>query len=65
MTILSDQSISSRISKIKQDTNNKIKLSYPNGYLVKNETESNSIMTALSRSRSSGYIVPKKVAYRD
>ena len=63
INLFGNQSGSSRIDRIKQDTINKVKLSYPNGYLVKNETESNSRMTALSRVRGSGYIVPKKVSY--
>ena len=63
INLFGNQSESSRIDRIKQDTINKVKSSYPNGYLVKNETESNSRMTALSRVRGSGYIVPKKVSY--
>ena len=63
INLFGNQSGSSRIDRIKQETINKVKSSYPNGYLVKNETESNSRMTALSRVRGSGYIVPKKVSY--
>ena len=59
--LFSNQSGSSRIDRIKKDTENKIKASYTNGYLVKNETENNSRMSALSRVRGGGYIVPRKV----
>ena len=59
--LFSNQSGSSRIDRIKKDTENKIKASYTNGYLVKNETENNSRMSALSRTRGGGYIVPRKV----
>jgi hypothetical protein len=63
INLFGNQSESSRIDRIKQGTINKVKSSYPNGYLVKNETEQNSRITALSRVRGSGYIVPKKVTY--
>ena len=63
VNLFGNQSGSSRIERIKQDAINKVKSSYPNGYFVKNETESNSRMTALSRVRGSGYIIPKKVTY--
>ena len=61
--LFSNQSGSSHIARIKQDALNKVKSSYPNGYLVKDETEQNSRMTALSRMRNSGYIVPRQFAY--
>ena len=59
--LFGNQTGSSRIDRIKQDTENKIKASYTYGYLVKNETEQNSRMSALSRVRGGGYIVPRKV----
>ena len=61
--LFGNQSGSSRIDRIKKDTANHVKSSYPNGYLVKNETEQNSRMTALTRMRSNGYIVPRIATY--
>jgi len=64
--LFSKQTGSSRIAHLKQDTLNKEKTSYPNGYLVKNKTEQNALMTALSRPRRSGYIVQgERVTFPD
>ena len=58
--LFSNQASTSRIDSIKKVEFNKVNLSYPKGYLVKNETELNSRATALLRVRSGGYVVKNK-----
>jgi hypothetical protein len=56
-----NHSASSRLLKLKNKNINNVKNSYENGYYVKNTTEQNSVNSALSRTRASGYIVPPKI----
>jgi hypothetical protein len=55
-----DQSSSSRIERIKQNTLDTIKLSNPQN--LKNNTDKNSTFNALARVRNGGYIVPPKIS---
>lgn len=57
--IFGDHSSSSRTSSIQQNTVNKVNLSY-GSYYIKNNTEKNSVNSALVRVRSGGAVVPIK-----
>lgn len=61
--LLSDQSSSSRIERVRKDALLKYKQTQPTSGPVKNETEKNSRLDALNRVRAGGYVPSPKVLH--
>ena len=59
--LFSDQSSSSRVDRLKNNSMNTVKNTYENGYYHKNTVEKNTVNDALTRVRAGGATVPKKV----
>ena len=59
--LFSDQSSSSRVDKLRNNSMNTVKNTYENGYYHKNTVEKNTVKDALTRVRAGGATVPKKV----
>lgn len=62
--LFSDQSSSSRVEKVKQNTMNTVLDSYDTRYYEKNNTEKNTVNDAVTRVRAGGSTVPKKTTHK-
>ena len=61
--LFGDQSASTRLREVSDGTKQTVRQSY-GGFYVKNETQKNSINSALSRVRAGGSVVPMKTRHR-